>query len=123
MCPICPSLDFNQQPLFTIKKVFSIVSVKCLSVPYKKCLSVPYIKCLSVPYIKCLSVPRNFLWLIVSVANTPSLLGRRKPSKEAGRRPANQRVKSKIGLFPFYGQFDCNLVNEYILCIFKLTMH
>ena len=31
-------------------------------------------------------------WPTVSVANTPSFLGRRKPSKDAGRRPAIQRV-------------------------------
>ena len=37
-------------------------------------------------------VPGNFRWPTVSVANTPSLLERRKPSKEAGRRPAILRV-------------------------------
>ena len=31
-------------------------------------------------------------WPTISVANTPSFLGRRKPSKDAGRRPAIQRV-------------------------------
>ena len=31
-------------------------------------------------------------WPTVSVANTPSFLGRHKPSKDAGRRPAIQRV-------------------------------
>ena len=70
------------------KNSFYVIPLKCLSVSYIRSLSVPYKKCLSVPYIKCLSVPRNFLWLIVSVANTPSLLGRHKPSNYAGRRPA-----------------------------------
>ena len=37
-------------------------------------------------------VSRISLWPTVSVTNTPSLLGRRKPSKDAGRRPAIQRV-------------------------------
>ena len=37
-------------------------------------------------------VSRILLWPTVSVTNTPSLLGRRKPSKDAGRRPAIQRV-------------------------------
>ena len=40
-------------------------------------------------------VPGNFRWPTVSVENTPSLLGRRKLSKEAGRRPAIQQVTLK----------------------------
>ena len=65
---------------------------------------------LSVLYSKCLSVPGCLYWPTVSAANTPSLLGRRKPSKDAGRRPAIQRVILEFlefhGLFPIPFSFS-----------------
>ena len=63
-------------------------------------------------------------WLTVSVANTPTSLGRRKPSKDAGRRPAIQRVSIEYQMeVNRLAVYVCTIV-QYIIPImyFQITM-
>ena len=102
LCTKCQSLFVSTiNFVYKMSSLFFVHFIFCARNVLTFCIH--FIFSLTILYPKVHFVPGNSKWPTVSVANTPILLGRRTPSKEAGWRPAIQRVNiNKDKMFLHY---------------------